>query len=194
MKRTWFIVGGIVLVALLAGAAFVGGRLLNAQSPNQGAGSGPVMFTSNGGGGERVTVKLDMEPAKELPQTPAEVKGLYQRRQDSSIFIGTGQVKMMVQQSQGGAISTTSSYDGPVVEVVVAHDTSIYQDVTMKQFNGPPPAGQKMQQVVEPGSIDDIGENSVIVVWGERRGDRVVATTLVYSPPAFMVKPGSGGQ
>jgi hypothetical protein len=194
MKRSILVISGVVaLIVLLAGAAFVGGRLLNARSSTPGAGSGPVMFTSNGGG-ERVTVKLDMEPAKELPQTPAEVKGLYQRRQDSSIFIGTGQVKMMVQQSQGGAISTTSSYDGPMVEVVVAHDTSIYQDVTMKQFNGPPPAGQKMQQVVEPGSIDDIGENSVIVVWGERRGDRVLATTLVYSPPAFMVKPGSGGQ
>jgi hypothetical protein len=183
----------MVLVALLAGAAFVGGRLLNTQSLAPGAGGGPVMVTSKDGGGERMTVKLDMEPAQELPQTPAEVKGLYQRKQDSSIFVGTGQVKMMVQKSQDGAITTSADFDGPLVEIVTTHDTIIYQDVTMKQFNGPPPAGQTMRQVVEPGSLDDIGDNSMIVVWGERRGDRVVATTLVYSPPAFMIKAGSGG-
>ena len=194
-SRVGLLIGGLIALAgLLAGAAFVGGRLLNAQSLNQGAGDGPVIMTSKGGGGARTTVRLDTEPAKELPQTPAEVKGVYQRRVDSSIFIGTGQVSVMAQKSQGGAISMTSSYNGPVVEVVTTHDTTIYRDVTMKQFNGPPPAGQKLQQVVEPGSLDDIGENSMIVVWGERRGDRVVATTLVYSLPAFMVKPGSGGQ
>ncbi len=193
-NRAGLLIGGLIaLVALLAGAAFVGGRLLNAQSPNPGAGSGPMIVTSKDGGGERVTVKLDMEPAKELPQTPADVKGIYQRKQDSSIFIGTGQVRMMVEQNQGGVISATSNFDGPLVEIILTHDTTVYQDVTMKQFNGPP-AGQKMQQVVEPGSIDDIGENSVIVVWGERRGDRVVATTLVYSPPAFIIKPGGGGK
>ncbi len=194
-SRVGLLVGGLIaLVVLLAGAAFVGGRLLNVQSPNQGIGGGPVIMTSRGGGGAQTTFKLDMEPAAELPQTPAEVKGLFQRRADSSIFIGTGQVKMMVQKSQSGVISTTSDFDGPVVEVVATHDTRIYCDVTMKQFDGPPPAGQKLKQVVEPGSLDDIGENSTLVVWGERRGDRVVATTLVYSLPAFMVKPGSGGQ
>jgi len=194
-NRAGLLIGGLIaLVALLAGAAFVGGRLLNTQASNPGAGSGPMIVTSQDGGGERVTVKLDMEPAKELPQTPADVRGLYQRRADSSIFIGTGQVRMMVEQNQGGVISATSNFDGPLVEIIVTHDTTLYQDVTMKQFNGPLPAGQKMQQVVEPGSIDDIGENSMIVVWGERRGDRIVATTLVYSPPAFMVKPGGGGK
>ena len=192
--RVGLLIGGIVLVVLLVGAAFVGGRLLNAQSPDQGTGGGLTITTGKGGGEARTTVKLDMEPAKELPATPADVRGVFQRRADSSIFIGTGRVSVMAQKSQDGTISMTSNYDGPMVEVVTTHDTTIYCDVTMKQFNGLPSSGQKMQQVVEPGSLDDIGENSMIVVWGERRGERVVATTLVYSPPAFMVKPGSGGQ
>jgi len=192
MKQIWLIIGGIVLVALLAGAAFVGGRLMNPQA-QQPAGDGPVMITSKDGGGAQTTVKLDMEPAKELPTTPADVQGIFQRRADSSIFIGTGQVSVMAQKSQGGAISMTSSYDGPMVEVVVTHDTAIYRDVTMKQFNGPPSAGQKMQQVLEPGSVDEIGENSMVVVWGDKRGDRIVAKVLVYSLPAFMAKPGPVG-
>jgi hypothetical protein len=67
---------------------------------------------------------------------------------------------VLAQRSQGGAISMTSHYDGPLVEVVVTHDTTIYRDVTMKQFDGSPPDGKKLQQVLEPGSVDEIGENS----------------------------------
>jgi hypothetical protein len=192
MKRIWLIIGGIVLVALLATAAFVGGRLMNIQA-QQPAGGGPVMITSKDGGGAQTTVKLDIEPAKELPATPSDVRGIFQRRADSSIFLGTGRVSVMAQKSQGGTISMTSSYDGPMVEVVTTHDTTIYRDVTMKQFNGPPPAGQKMQQVLEPGSLEEIGENSMVQVWGDKRGDRIMAQVLVYSLPAFMTKPGPVG-
>jgi hypothetical protein len=192
MKHIWLIIGGIVLLALLAGAAFVGGRLLNTQARSQAQGNGPQMTIAEGGKAAQ-TFKLDIQPAKELPTTPADVRGIFQRRADSSVFIGTGQVRMMVNQNQGGVISATSSFDGPVIEVVVTHDTTIYQDVTMKQFNGPPPAGEKMQQVLESGTIDDIGENSMVVVWGDKRGDRIVARVLTYSPPAFISKPGAVG-
>ncbi len=193
MKRPTLIIGAIlVLVLLLAGAAFVGGRLLNAQGAKQAMGNGLTLVTS-GKGGQTAYTKLDMQPAPELPTTPADVRGIFQRRADSSIFVGTGRVSVMAQKSQGGAISMTSQYDGPVVEAVLTHDTTLYRDVTMKQFNGPPPNGQKMQQVVEPGSIDEIGENSMVVVWGERRGDRIIARVLVYSLPAFMASPAKGG-
>jgi hypothetical protein len=192
--RTWLIAGGVlVLVAVLAGAAFVGGRLLNAPTQVSSGGDGPMIVTSKGGGA-RTFSKLDMEPAKELPTTSPDVNGLYQRRADSSIFIGTGKIQVMAQVSQGGAVSMTSNYDGPVVEVVVTHDTTIYRDVTMKQFDGPPPDGQKLQQVVEPGSIDEIGENSTVVVWGDKRGERIVARVLMYSLPAFMARPAAGSK
>jgi hypothetical protein len=58
----------------------------------------------------------------------------------------------------------------------------------MKQFNGPPPEGQKIQQVVEPGSLDDIGESSLITVWGKKTGDRIIADVLVYTSPDFTTK------
>ncbi len=189
MKRSALLIaGGIALVLLLVSAAFVGGRLLSDQGlPLPESLSGQRMITM-GQGGKTVSTRLDIEPAKELPASPAVTKGIFQRRADSSIFIGTGQVSVMAQKKQGGAISMTSHYDGPLIEVVLTHDTTIYRDVTLKQFNGPPPEGRKLQQVLEPGSADEIGENSMLTVWGDRRGDRITATVLTYSLPNFITK------
>ena len=180
--------GAVVLVILLAGAAFVGGRLLNGQGLPGLSSGGPSMFL--GGNGERsVRIKPgDIQPAKELPQTPADVRGLFDHRQDNSIFVGTGRVMINVQKDQSVNVKTSSNHDGPTVEVVVSPQTKFYQDVTMKQFNGPPPQGQKIQQVVEPGSLGDVGQSSIITVWGRKTGDRFIADVLVYSPPAFITK------
>jgi len=74
------------------------------------------------------------------------------------------------------------------VEIVVTSQTKIYKDVTMRQFNGPPPEGQKIQQIVEPGSTDEIGQASLLTVWGKKTGDRFIAEVLLYSPPGFATK------
>ncbi len=183
-KRMLIIIGGVVLVLLLTGAAFVGGRLLNGQGlPRLG---GPQVFTSGG----NTTVKIgpgDIQQTKELPQTPPDVgKGIFDHRQGNSIFVGTGNVQMMAHiDQQSGEVTTSSTHSGPVVEVVVTAQTIIYHDITMEQFNGPPPAGQNIQQVLEPGSLDEIGQSSSITVWGKKSGDRYIADILVYSSPAF---------
>jgi hypothetical protein len=183
-----YIIGGIVLVLLLAGAAFVGARLLNGQGlpfVSNGSGFGPSL--SLGGPGGKM-VKLDIEPSKELPQTSADVRGLFDHRQDNSIFVGTGRVTMAFKKDPSGNVETSSNHDGPIVEIVVTSQTKIYKDVTMDQFDGPPPEGQKIQQVLEDGSSDDIGQNSTIMVWGKKTGDRFIAEILVYSPAAFKIK------
>ena len=48
--------------------------------------------------------------------------------------------------------------------------------------------GQKIQQVLEPGSSNEIGEASIITVWGKKTGDRFIAEIVVYSPPGFSTK------
>jgi hypothetical protein len=187
--RLPYIIGGILVILLLAGAAFVGARLLNGQGlPGLAFGGGPG-FSLGGNGGKDVRINLgDILPAKELPQTPADVRGLFDHRQDNSIFIGTGKVMMTVKKDQSGNVQTSSNHDGPTVEVVVTTQTKIYQDVTMNQFDGPPPQGQKIQQVLEPGSADEVGQNSMITVWGKKTGDRFIADVIVYMPPAFKTK------
>ncbi len=179
-----------MLALLLAGAAFVGGRLFNGQGLSGlpglgGPSSGPVPGVGNGPGfQERRGSGSDVQPAKELPQTPADVDGIFESRQDQSIFVGTGGVTTIMQS--GGDPQT--SHSGPNVEVVITSQTKIYKDVTAKQFNGPPPEGQKIQQVVEPGSLEEIGQDSMITVWGRKTGDRFIADVLMYSPPAFIMK------
>src|SRR6266498_3486287 len=183
-----YIIGGIVLIFLLAGAAFVAARLLNGQGLPLGSSGGPI-FSLGKGGENSVRINADdIQPAKELPQIPADVRGLFDRRQDNSLFIGTGRVTIGVKTDPSGKVETESNHDGPEVEVVVTSQTKIYKDVTMKQFNGPPPEGQKIQQVLEEGSLDEIGQASLITVWGKKTGDRFIAEILVYSPPAFIKK------
>jgi hypothetical protein len=181
-------IGIVVLVALLAGAAFVGGRLLNGQGlPGLSSGGPSISIGPGGGKSVRISSK-DVLPAKELPQTPADVRGLFDHRQDNSLFIGTGNVTMSVMKDQSGQVHTSASHTGPVVEVVVTNQTKVYEDVTMQQFNGPPPQGQKIQQVVQPGSLDGVGQYSDITVWGRKTGDRYIADVLVYTQPAFIKK------
>ena len=177
MKKRILRIGGIVALALLlAGAAFVGGRLLNGQ------GLPGVPVLSLGSRGQPVRGG-QLQPAAELPQTPADVDGAFDHRQDQSIFVGTGEV----------SISTNSrtpdpqiSHDGPVVEVVVTSQTTIYKDVTMSQYDTLP-EGQ-VQQVLEPGSSDEIGVGSIITVWGRKTGDRFIAEVLVYTVPVIFEK------
>jgi len=186
MKKNILIGGGIVvLVLLLAGAALIGGRLLNGQ-PLPG---GSNLFPGAGNGRQEVRINADdIQPAKELPQTLADVRGLFKRRDNNSFFVGTGRVTMMVQKDSSGNVETSSNASGPTVEVVVTNDTIVYHDTTLEQFNGQPPAGQKIQQVVEPGSLDDIGQDSTLTVWGKKTGDRVIAEILVYTSPGFITK------
>ncbi len=189
MKKATLVIGGVTLILLLAGAAFVAARLLNGQGLPLVSSGGPIFSLGKGGENSVRINSDDIQPAKELPLTPADVRGVFDHRQDNSIFIGTGQVSISVGvDDKTGEAQTSSSHDGPTVGVVVTTQTKIYQDVTMSQFNGPPPEGQKIQQVLEEGSLDEIGQASMITVWGKKTGDRFIADVLVYTSPDFVTK------
>ncbi len=179
-RRTW-IIGAAALVVLLIAAAFVGGQLLNTEAA---AGASPLQMTAGQSGAESganaqgmQTFDMEMESAKEIPQTEPDVAGLLARRSDNSIFVTTGQVVMAVGMNPDGTLSVQGSADGPEVEVVIPHTAQIYVDTTEFDLGG----GGKTMQTVEPGSVDEIGENSMISVWGDRRGDRVIAHTVLYT-------------
>jgi hypothetical protein len=184
MKRKILILSGIlVLVLLLGGAAYIGGRLLNGQGLPA-AWSG-LPFLGGGGNGQPVEISGDdIQPAEELPQTLPDERGAFESRQGKSIFIGTGMGIIGVEVNKDtGEVNTGSSHAGPTIEVVVTTQTTIYKDVTMRQFNGQPPEGQKIQQVVEPGSLDEIGQSSMVWVWGRKSGNRIIAEVLLYENP-----------
>ncbi len=174
VKRMWMIGGGVVvLVALLASAAFIGGQLLTARG--QGL---PTPVAS--GGNQHVVAVGRLLPAKELPQTAADARGLFDHRKDNSIFIDTGNTNITV---SGGQVTTSTGHTGPIVEVVVSPRIPVYHDVTDKQFDNQRTGDGSVQQVLEPGSLDEIQQYSLITVWGARTGDRISAEVVVYALP-----------
>src|SRR5947207_2375632 len=115
MKRRTLVISGIVVLALLlVGAALVGGRLLNAQGLDAWSPSGLISALS--GGGPSGQFQYDIQPAIELPHTPADVQGLFDHRQNDSVFVGTGKESVTVKPGPGGELQTGSTHDGPTVE------------------------------------------------------------------------------
>jgi len=188
-SRKGLIVAGLVGLALLVGAAFVGGQLLSSQGQAP-TGPGGLQLVGPGGEGGQAGVELELEGAKELPQSPPDVTGIFSRREDNSIFVTSGDGTFTVTVDESGNVNTDAGGNTQEVEVVVTGDTVVYKDVTQSQFDGPP-AGGKVQQKVEPGSADEIGENSFVGAWGERRGDRLIASVVVYSQPMIFGAPGA---
>jgi hypothetical protein len=179
MKRSILIVSGIVaLVLLLVGTTFVARQLLGDKDHNNG---NEQKMALNSGVLETVAEPLDIQNAENLPDTPPDIAGLFVQREDKSLFVGTGNMSgVVVGDDQGNASYWEYHHDGPVVEIVTTHDTLIYHDVTSQQFTNGLPSGP-IQQVLDPGTLNEIGKDSIVSVWGERRGDRVVAEVLVFS-------------
>lgn len=183
-------IGGLVLLAVLAGAAFLGGRYLN-QQPAAGGGLGPETVIQGEGGEMMVQSSraIEFSPAEELPQTSPAAHGTLTRREDNSLFIGTGNLSAMAKSNSDGSVDMETTYDGPVVEVVVTKDTQIYRDVTFSGDNAPTMDQVEVQQKVEPGELDEVSGDCMLIAWGRKVGDRVIADVLVYTLPiAIQVK------
>jgi hypothetical protein len=180
-SKKWLIGGGILVLFLVA-AVFLGARLL--KNPSGAANAGgmadgghPSLSSVGGSGGGEPT----FIPAAEIPQEQSITGGLFVKRADQSIFIGTGKITTSVQSNgPAGGGDAASQYDGPVVEVVIGHQTKIYQDLTSANAPEPDVKNPVIKQVVKPGSLDDLTPNSMVSVWGEKQGDRYIAKVILY--------------
>ena len=66
--------------------------------------------------------------------------------------------------------------------VLVTSETKIYRDVTPMNI-APAEGVQSVQQVLEAGSLDDLGENVIVTVWGHMENDQLVADVILYQTP-----------
>ena len=195
MNKRTFLIGLLVfaIIILLAGGAYTAVRLLAPDDETETAvasGGGRVMQSvSSQNGGPSVAVQTTILPAPELPDEPSAAFGILQSREDNTLIVGTGNIDLEVDievnpdtgQESTSLIPTT---DGPVLEVVLTPDTIIYRDVTDLSLQPGQESGERevVQQVRQVDSPDEITGNLELEVWGERRGDRIVATVLVYGP------------
>lgn len=170
-KKLYFILGIAVLV--VGTAAFLAGRMLN-------RGVNPLGLF--GGEGDGVSIL----PAEELPISSPEDVGIFVGRQDNIILVETDPPG-----GGGAAGSPVGVGGGPQMEVVITTETIIYLDTTQPPAHRPSGNDPRvLQQTVEEGTLDDLNvSQSLVMVWGRKTGDRIIADVLVYSNPAYLQKP-----
>lgn len=169
----------MALVLVLAAGAFVGGRLLGATAG--GGGGGGTVRISTGNGQE---IRAQFVQAEEMPDKDPDVAGAFARRQDNSLFIDKTEGGFAVARNDDGSLSVTNT-TGQIAEVVVTAQTLLHVDTT---FENPEAAlsDGKLYQKLGPGDIDEMGELSFVRAWGEMRGDRLIASVVVYSRPPVL--------
>lgn len=188
----WGLAAAVVALAGMVN----GGCMMQPVQTAQSSGGGRVVQIGGGSGapqmfelkGARVT------PAPGLPTGEPDVIGLYLRREDQSIFLGTGEIQMRVTLSEGGQQpAAEASASGPTVEVVVNRNTEIYMDVTEISLEARRD-GLEVQQLVEPLDslntlLESVNKTDTLTVWGNRSGDRIIARVIVYRPADIYMRP-----
>lgn len=195
MKRFVMIIGVVVIVLLLVGGAYTAVQLLTepeketAVSSSSGARVMQSIQVSNGG--DPVSVQTTILPAAELPDAETAASGIVLGRQDDILTVGTGAIELAVevQVDAGTGQETTSvvpSTNGPELEVVLTRGTLLYRDITDIQGQTPDESGEvTIQQKIRPATDStQIKEKMEAQIWGERRGDRILADVVVFGPLA----------
>jgi hypothetical protein len=172
MNMKLFISLGIVMIVVGA-TAFLAGKLLNRGVSPLGL-FGPV--------DDRISIL----PAEELPITPPEVEGQFVERQDNIIIVETDQARR-----DGVSGSPVGIGGGPKFEVIVTAGTLIYHDMTKPPARRPSGNDPRViQQAVEQGTLGDlIPFQSLVMTWGHKSGDRIVAEVMVYIDLGVLQKP-----
>ncbi len=193
MKRAFIILTvGIVVGLLLLGGGYTAMQLVaepETETAVASSGGRVMQSVQVGNDGVPVSVQTTILPAKELPDTEAAAFGIVLTRQDDTLKVGTGAIDLAVEvnvdastgQEQTSVVPTTS---GPELEIVLTRDTLLYRDVTDIAGQTSDESGEvTITQAVRPATdASQIETQMEVQVWGERRGDRIVADVLVFSP------------
>lgn len=182
-KKVWI---GIVLLAavlVLAGAAFLGARLLApSETANRPMGGGPkISMKGAGGGSAAVEANLNIQNAPEIPQRAPEMNGAVTEIKDNSLLVSDVK-SVMMRVDETGQSDMDIEYQGTTTEVVVTKETQTYLDTTFQDFSPEkkmPKDGEVIQQTIEPSSFSAIGTQSMLSVWGYKRGDRLMAEVIL---------------
>lgn len=179
-KKTWVGIAILAAVLLLAGAAFLGARLLSQpQAANNSNGDSGGMMKKMGGGPGSEEVTIERQPAEELPDREPDILGEVSELKDNSLMV-TPVGNITVSVNQDGETNKDVQYVGAETEVVVTQETKIYLDVTNDSMPIEKPAeSMVIEQKLEAADLSQVGEGGIVMVWGYKRGDRLIAETIV---------------
>ena len=182
MQNKKIIIIIVLAFVIVAAAAFLGGRFINIRT-------GPLGLIPMGPDG-KISVRIQRTPAPELPTARPDLTGLFLSRDNNTILLQSmnGMAVKVVKENDAVSVSPADGSDGPKVEVVITGQTKIWHDTT--QISGPPGSGEVgVQQTVEDDTLDDLNQQSMLMVWGRKNGDRIIADAISYSNPVMFEKP-----
>jgi hypothetical protein len=194
MKRI-LALSGLLLVAaaIAAGAVFSVSRLsaspVSAQEQEPKPEKVILLSIEEIKNGERFggDVRITFVDPPELPQQAADAAGLFVGREGDVLTVGTGLIEVDVSveaiNDQEPVTTINASHDGDDIPVAVDENTVYYKDVTERPEITPEMIAAGEHQVtleLEPGSLDEIGDNMEIRAWGEVVDGQLVADVLVY--------------
>ena len=139
---------------------------------------------------QTVVLNIDTLPAAEVPQTKPDAFGVLLSVDEDGLTIGTGSIELdlevTVLNGQEPDEQIVLSHDGPEVKVVLTPDTVLFrEDTEMPGRDIGEAVFQSgrivVQQIVSSvDSIDGLGKNVEVQVWGTEQGGVLVAEVLVY--------------
>ncbi len=115
------------------------------------------------------------------PDTEPDIAGAFARRHDNSLFVDETKDGFVLAKNDDGSFSVSNT-TGKIHEVLVTRDTAVYVDLTFIHIDEAA-SERKLVQDLRPGSIDEVGDLSFVRAWGEMRGDRLIASMVVYTRP-----------
>ncbi len=177
MKKTILVlVAVIALVVVLGSAAFVAGKLMMQRQASKSAPVAPPKLVT---------------PAAGVPTADPDARGDTLGRDGNSIFVCESNPVLTI--NLDGTINKNGSCTLQV-EVVTGHDTVVLHDVSALRNPSPAKQGESyiIQQIIEPGSSDDISVGTAVRAWGAQSGNRVMARTLLYWNRLPQPTPASG--
>jgi len=198
IKNAKWILVGIGLLILLTGGAYFGAQALaNREDAREAAVVDP---NTNGGLSDMILdqseeglfenspsgqmIEMEIENAAELPDSEPETAGFILEREDDTLLIGTGEPKISLKINDDGTPNISiDGTEGPSVEVVITHNTKIFEDVSdpTAMFSGESDSFQQEVKLVD--SLDDMTVNdATVMVWRTKRGERIIADVVVVTP------------
>jgi hypothetical protein len=144
------VVLGLVGIALFGGVVYQG-----------------ILFASNRFGGALVGPAYEIVLPTQWPARQSDMEGIISEVRDNSVFVGPIYKALGSDQEQ----------QFPPVEVVIGTTTEIYLDQTDR--NHPTIEDGKFYWVLTPFNLEQIEVGYVMNAWGVRRGDRIIADTVI---------------
>jgi hypothetical protein len=167
-KKNILILGSCILgVIVLAGAAYLATRLIN----QKGSAGAPLAAAGEAApDGKRMVQGPTIVPSDLVPQRDPNVTGQVTSVKDNSIFVSVVVLE---------GVMDPKMQDLPPTEVVVTQDTKIYKSAGTERVTDA--SGKTMEKKIEElVTIDALGKDYIVNVWGEKRGDRYYADVITY--------------